>query len=258
MTPRIGTLDIETFPILAYTWGLWDQNVGLNQIARDWSLMSFSYKWLDNKEVAYFDVSEQEDIYDDSFLMFLLWQFLDEADIVIAQNGVRFDFKKINARFIQLGMPPPSPYKVVDTLAEAKKVAAFTSNKLEWLSAILTEVPKDKHKDFPGFELWLGCMARDPKAWASMRKYNPRDILATEQVYLKLRPWIAGHPNLAVYNEAAEMQCPKCGGTDLQRRGLSRTQSGEYQRYQCNSCSGWSRGRCTQNSIQKRRSLLSN
>jgi hypothetical protein len=30
--PKIATLDIETCPLESYTWGLWKQNVGLNQI----------------------------------------------------------------------------------------------------------------------------------------------------------------------------------------------------------------------------------
>jgi hypothetical protein len=34
-----------------------------------------------------------------------------------------------------------------------------------------------------------------------MRKYNPKDVKGTEDVYLKLRPWIEGHPNLAIYND---------------------------------------------------------
>ena len=33
--PKILIVDIETAPIVAQVWGLFDQNVGLNQIAQD-------------------------------------------------------------------------------------------------------------------------------------------------------------------------------------------------------------------------------
>jgi hypothetical protein len=258
MTVKIITLDIETSPIQAYTWGIWDQNIGLDQIIKDWSILSFSAKTLGDPKVRYADVSGQRDYYDDRKILKAIWAELDEADIVIAQNGKRFDIRKINARFLERGLPPPSPYKVIDTLIEAKKIAAFTSNKLEWMSQILTDHPKDKHKEFPGFELWSECLKGNQKAWATMRKYNPRDVVATEDVYMRLRPYMIGHPNVAAYNDDTDVQCPKCGGKHLQSRGLALTQSGEYRRYQCRSCGGWARSRYTQNSIDKRRALLSN
>lgn len=255
---RIGVLDIETFPILAYTWGIWNQNINLDFIVRDWSICALAYKWVGERDVAYFDVSEQADIFDDRFLLEALHAFLDEADVVIVQNGIKFDLRKINARFIQAGMKPPSPYKVIDTKVEAKKIAAFTSVRLDWMSKILTDTPKDRHKEFPGVELWLQCMARNPRAWEVMRKYNPRDIVSTEGVYMSLRPYIVGHPNVAAYNDDTDVQCPKCGSKNLQQRGLARTQSGEYRRYQCNECGGWARSRYVGNTIAKRRALLSN
>lgn len=257
---RIATLDIETSPILAYVWGLFKQFVGLNQIHTDWSILSFSYKWLGEKKVYHHNTGGRgvKKVRDDSALLKLLWQVLDEADIIVAQNGVKFDMKKINARFIEAGLPPPSPYKVIDTLLEAKKIAAFTSNRLAWLSDILTDVPKDEHKDFPGFELWTECLADNPRAWKSMQRYNDIDIRGTEGVYLKLRPYMIGHPNVAAYNDDEDVQCPKCGSKHLQSRGVARTQSGEYKRYQCLDCGGWARGRYTQNTTGKRKSLLSN
>jgi hypothetical protein len=256
--PKIGTLDIETAPIIAYVWALWKQNIGLPQIIRDWSILSYTYKWLHKKKCVYNDVSQKENLEDDSDLLKELWDFLDEADIVVAQNGVAFDIKKIMARFIQAGMPPPSPFKVVDTMLEARKIARFTSNKLAWLSEVLTDTPKLSHSEFPGFTLWTECLKRNPKAWKVMRKYNPVDVIGTEGVYLKLRPYIVGHPNVAAYYEDETERCPKCGSVHLEKRGFSYTQTGMYQRFICLACKGWSRGRYTINTLAKRKALLSN
>lgn len=256
--PKIITLDIETSPIIAYTWGLWKQNIGLNQIIRDWSILSFCAKTLGNPNVRYKDVSKQKNFYDDRKIMKALHKELDEADIVVTQNGIRFDHRKINARFIALGMKPPSPFKMIDTKVEASKVAMFTSNKLEWLAKALTDERKLNHGKFPGFELWTECLKGNPEAWAEMREYNPQDVIATEEVYLKLRPFIVGHPNVNVYDDNEETRCPKCGSKDIEKRGKAVTQVGSYQRYHCTSCGGWSRGRYVTNTLAKRKSLLSN
>jgi predicted RNA-binding Zn-ribbon protein involved in translation (DUF1610 family) len=254
---KIVTIDIETFPNLVYTWGLFEQNVGINQIVRDWSIAAICWKWMDDKKCHYIDCAD--DPLDDSLLLAKVWEVLDQADIVIGQNSKHFDIRKINARLIESGYPPPSPYRQIDTKVEAKRVAMFTSNRLEWLSQHLSDVPKDKHKEFPGFELWSECMQGNPRAWAAMRKYNPTDVISTEQVYMKLRPWIKSHPNLGLYvADQTKPTCPGCGSDNVQRRGTDRTQSGVYPRYRCNACLKWSRGRYTQNTISERRNALSN
>lgn len=256
--PIINTLDIETAPIEAAAWGLWKVNVGLNQIRQDWSILSVAWKTLGKKKVHYEDVSKQEDVRDDRALLDVIWKVLDESDIIIGQNVDRFDKKKITARFIQAGMPPPSPYKTVDTLLMAKQVAAFTSNKLEWLAAILTDTPKDGHKKFPGMELWNECLAGNPAAWRAMKSYNEKDIPSCEGVYLKLRPYYAGHPNVAMYYDDEATRCPKCGSIHVHDVGRVHTQSGSYVSYRCDDCTGYSRGRYTLNTASKRKAMLSN
>ncbi|HVH93244.1 MAG TPA: ribonuclease H-like domain-containing protein [Candidatus Acidoferrum sp.] len=256
--PIIHTLDIETAPIEAAVWGLWKQNVGLNQIRKDWIILSVAWKELGVAKVHYADTSEREDVRDDSELLQTIWNILDASDIIIAQNGVRFDVKKINARFLQAGMPPPRPFKVIDTLLMAKQVAAFTSNKLDWLSQILTDTPKDHHNAFPGMDLWNECLKGNPAAWRAMKRYNKRDIPSCEKVYLALRPYYQGHPNLAQYYDDEKMRCPKCGGTHLKSVGTVFTQASEYAQFQCSSCKGFSRSRYTINSKAKRKALLSN
>lgn len=258
MRPRILIIDVETSPIESYTWGIWDQNVGLEQIKTEWSIISFAAKWLEEKRVYYSDTSGKgpSHIRNDRKLLGQIWELLDDADIVVAQNGVSFDVKKINARLLMHGFAPYSPIRVVDTLSTARKHFGFTSNKLQWLTEHLTDHPKSKHKKFPGFDLWKECLADNPKAWKEMKKYNIQDVLGTEKLYLKLRAWIAQHPNLGSYSEGTLPLCPKCGSVSVQARGFAVTQHGKYQRYSCNDCGGWSRGKIMLHSLTKRRSLL--
>lgn len=257
--PRIGTLDIETSPIEAYVWSLWKVNIGLNQIIKEWSVMSYCYKDLGKKKIHYDDTSQEADPRDDRRLMQGLHDLLSTVDIIIAQNGKAFDLKKINARFIELGMLPVAPIKVIDTMLIAKDVAKFTSNRLAWLSEHLTDTPKDEHKEFPGMELWSECLKGNPRAWKVMKKYNCIDVPATEKLYLKLRPYMVGHPNVAAYYNDDNTRCPRCGSTDLKVMAKpALTQVSEYTRYQCSSCGGFARSRYTKNSKAKRLSLLTN
>lgn len=258
--PIIITLDIETFPVVACVWKIWDENIGLEQILHDWSIASFAYKELGKRKVHFFSTGGRgaDKTRDDSEVLKELWRVLNWADIVITQNGRAFDEKKINARLVTKGFRPYKPIKVIDTKLIAKKHFSFTSNRLEWLSKTLTDLPKHKHKEFPGFELWEECLKDNPKAWRVMRKYNIIDVISDEKVYLAVRPWMEGHPNVAAYNENEKIQCPKCGSERMVKQGLRVTQSGEYHRYQCQACGGWARSRYTLNTLAKRKVLLSN
>src|ERR1700722_931483 len=190
--PKVLIIDIETTPILAHVWSIWDQNVGLNQIQQDWKIMSFAAKWLDSKRVEQLDTQK----FSERPLLDHLWFLLDRADIVVGQNSRQFDIKKIYARFVQHGMKPPSSFQQIDTKLLAKKYFAFTSNSLEYMSDKLNKKYKKlKHKDFPGMDLWTECLKGNKKAWAAMKEYNIFDVLATEELYKKLIPYDNGGVN---------------------------------------------------------------
>lgn len=108
---------------------------------------------------------------------------LDEAEIVITQNGKKFDQKKLNARFILNGFQPPSSYKHIDTLCIARKHFGFTSNKLSQLTdKLCKKYKKLSHNNFPGFELWQECIKGNIEAWNEMEKYNRQDVLSLEEL----------------------------------------------------------------------------
>lgn len=255
---RILILDIETAPILANVWRIWKENVGLNQIQHDWFLLSFAAKWLGEEKIMYFDQSRGGNLEDDARTLVKLHDLLDQADIVVAHNGRKFDVKKINARFIQQGFQPPSPFKIVDTLEIAKARFAFTSNRLEYIADKLnTDFKKLKHGKYPGFELWKAVMRGDREAWKEMRVYNEHDVLSLEETYLVLRPWDDRHPNVNAQSTEEGQACPICGGDHLHQKGYAYTNTGKFHRYRCVDCGAWSRGRYTVNTLAKRKALLS-
>ena len=87
--PRVLILDIETAPLKSFTWGLWQQNVGLNQIDSEWFILSYSAKWLGESEenIFYKDLRGVVAQEDDTPILDELWPLLNEAQIIITQNG---------------------------------------------------------------------------------------------------------------------------------------------------------------------------
>lgn len=239
---KVLVLDIETAPITAYVWGRHDQNVALNQIKVDWYVIAWAAKWLDGSVVTYRDQRAAKDMTDDKDLLLPLWRLLDEADILVTQNGQAFDAKKLNARFIMHGWAPPSPYRHLDTYLIAKRAGSFTAHSLEYLTdKLCTKYKKLKHKKFPGMELWNECLKGNLTAWDEMKKYNVHDVLATEELYGKLKAW-APTTAPAVYNVEVEFNCPTCG-SKTQKRGYGLNKKGRYPRYQCKGCYRWHSGK---------------
>lgn len=229
--PRVLIIDIETSPIIAKVWDIWDQNVGLNQIEKDWEIISFAAKWLDEKHIYQFDVQKMLK----ATLLSTIKILLDEADIVIGQNIKAFDIKKINAKFVEYGISKPSSYQQIDTKLLAKKHFKFTSNSLEYLSERLNvKYKKLKHKKFPGMELWTECLKGNKQAWKEMRKYNIHDVLATEELYKKLIPY-DNSVNFSLYHSDYEAVC-SCGSKEFKKNGFKFTSTGKYQRYECLRC----------------------
>lgn len=231
-------LDIETAPNIAYVWGAWKQNVGQKQWLDKSHIMSFAAKWLGDGEVIYVDNRKSND----KNIVKMLYSLLDEADIVVAHNGQRFDLPVIIGRGVVHGLKPPSPYFVVDTFQVARKELRLVSNSLANLCEDLGLSTKQDHKMFPGFELWLECLRGNDDAWKEMRDYNIQDVISLEELYLRLRPYIRNHPN--VVRDSTDLACPKCGSHNIQYRGYYYTRAGLcYRRFVCLDCGGWGRVR---------------
>ncbi len=239
---KVLVLDIETSPMLVYIWSLGEQRVNLSQVHTDWYIMAWSAKWLGDPEnkIIYKDL-RGNNTGNDKEILKPLWTLLNEADIVITQNGQRFDSRKINARFMLHGMTPPKPYRHIDTYRLVKKAADFTSNKLEYLTdKFCTKHKKVTHKKFPGLSLWIECIKGNKAAWNEMKFYNIKDVLSTEELYLKLKAWTPeSMPKIYTMTEFANT-CSTCGYFGKMRAGRDRIQkTGVYTQNSCPKCGSW-------------------
>lgn len=239
---KLLALDIETSYIVAGVWGLFKQNVAINQILDPGGMICWAAKWVGKKEVVFRRKGEKGFLTD-------LQKLLNEADAVLSYNGQRFDIKKINREFLLAGLPPPAPTKHIDLLKTVKAKFYFCSNKLQNIAGELGIGAKVKHE---GFELWTKCLQGDKSAWGRMKKYNVQDVLLLEKLYKKVQGWIGGHPS---YSLAAEARiCTNCGSSKVQSRGYQLTKVGRYKRAQCQTCGHWQRER--HNEVERGTELL--
>lgn len=233
--PKMLFLDIETLPLESYTWGLWDQNIPLNMIKKDWAICSWAASWGHESKVMQRDSRNSKDPRNDKALLKPLRKLLDEADIIVTQNGKKFDARKINARLLINDMKRPSGYQHIDIYPLVKKHFALTSNKLEYIAKVL----KVKHqklvkRQFEGFDLWKECLAGNNKAWREMATYNILDVKVLKDCYARIAPWGVG-VNINPYYGSGGAVCT-CGSTEFRENGHNYTPTGKYKRYACKKC----------------------
>ena len=241
--PSIYFVDIETSPLQVWTWGLFNQNIAINQIEKDWEILCCGVKkYGDEKKIlltaAAHYTSDHTTAMEDMIVD--LWHVFNDADIIVAHNGRKFDNKKIKAKFKEFKLPPPSPYKVVDTLEIARREFAFTSNKQDYLAQKLGSTGK---LATGGMQLWLDCMDGVFEAWERMHDYCGQDINDLELLYVEFRGWDKKHPNLQMYYGDDLDRCGNCGSLDVKvaEGEYTYTSISKFELTRCSDCGAYRR-----------------
>lgn len=253
-TARILIYDIETSPNLGYIWGKYEQNV--LAFEQEWYILCFAYKWLGEKKTHVVALPDfklyKKEPTNDYEVVKRLHELFDEADVIIAHNGDKFDQKKSQARMIVHGMQPPSPYRQIDTMKVARKYFNFNSNKLNDLGELLKLGQK---VETGGFKLWLDCMNGVKSAWDKMKKYNKQDVVLLEKVYVAMRGWIKPHPAMNLM-EGKLTACPTCMSENVHKNGFYFNKVSKVQVWHCNDCGANPRSRQVE-AVKERIKLVS-
>ena len=90
--PVITACDIETAPNTAHVWGLFKQNIGLNQVMETGRVMCFAHQQVriikgKAKAVGKCQFESEQEGHEQMILK--AWQLLDASDFVVHYNGAR-------------------------------------------------------------------------------------------------------------------------------------------------------------------------
>lgn len=238
MKPRILTFDVETGLRTALAFSTGKTWLKGHQFLTPEHLLGFSYKWLDEADVGRLFLHEinKKAVREknDEKLIKLLWKLLDEADAVVTYNGNGFDIKLFNAKCLQYGLRPPSPFKSIDLYPTAKRKFKLDDKRLDTVAKALGFDGKNPME----YNDWVECYHGNLEAFEKMAIYCDKDVELTEQVYYKLMPWIDNHPNMSqLYQEAC---CTSCGNTnfDTNKGGwtIPYANGKQYKRHVCPNC----------------------
>lgn len=250
---KILYLDLEYTFALSGHYDNWGVNIAQDAKVRESHLLSYSYAW-NNGEVKG-EILKAEDIQKDVLRSILnndpkteldfdmtlkLWHLLDQCDIVVAHNGRGYDIKQLNSLFLKYGLCLPSPYKVVDTLAIAKKMFKLPFKNLKYLAEFLGVTQKI---ETGGAKFWkLAAIGYSEEIMNEVLEYNKGDIETLREVYMKLRMYNNDGVNVAAFSSCDEVRCPSCGDSDLSKLNKQATTTRhQYDVYRCNHCQALSR-----------------
>jgi DNA polymerase III epsilon subunit-like protein len=179
---------------------------------------------------------------------------LTEADVVVGHNIKAFDLKWANTMFIELGLPPATRVRVVDTLQVVRANFKLPSYSLDYLCKRWGLGEKIAHE---GIELWLKWELKNSAAKKMMQRYCKHDVSLTQKLYYHVRSYIHNHPNMALFSDMKRPVCPSCGSNKVVKKGKGSTDNLIYQRYKCNDCGNPRiRGKSTTLTKEQRDKLL--
>ena len=165
-----------------------------------------------------------------------VWQ---EADWNVGWYSTRFDHPTINRRRVMNGLGPMANCAAVDLWSEARAVFGrrYGNRLKQWEDRLGIE---GVHKTDVKPSVWIAARHGDKRALRYIYDHCRADILVTEEVYFTLKPWLRE----PVWRQG--LVCPSCGSGHIQARGVQRSITRVYQRWQCTECGKWFRdGKCS-------------
>lgn len=181
----------------------------------------------------------KKDCTDDSALVKDTIKILSGADMWFTWYGARHDIPLINTRALKHGYTTLPPVPHVDGWRVSKYKLRLPSNRLQMVSSFFglnEKTPLDADQ-------WARARAGHRPSLEYVYAHGLQDVVVTRDVYNVVRPLVTDHPNVGVMNGITD-GCSVCGVKGkMQKRGRSISNRRIRQRYQCQNCGAWSRGR---------------
>ena len=229
---KIMIYDIETPRVKFWAWRSGKQFLNGNDLvdepSNDPRIITVAWKWFGDNKIH--TLRWDKDQSDEG----LIEEFLEEynqADMVVGINNDKFDNRWINARASKYGFYVNMHVKSLDLQKQARRFFYLPSYTLKFLCRHFDVTMKLSHE---GIIMWdkiqTGTPEEQEEYLGKMEKYNRGDIVSTEEVYLKMIPYLNHISHLGVVRGGNKFSCKHCGGTNIELVNTVYTSAGTIQR----------------------------
>lgn len=225
---KILIYDIETSRIEFTGWWTGKQYVGSDQIKKEASIISISYKWLgeDTIYALHWDNNHSDEIMIKKFV-----EIYNQADMVIGMNNDNFDNRWVNAKIAKYGLELNVFIRSFDLIKKAKSKFRLPSYSMKFMAQYFGVPQKLEHE---GIKMWekieYGTPEEQEEYLNKMLIYNNGDIITTEALYYRLRKYFGHNTHVGVLMGEEKYTCPVCGSSHIDLYKTTVTPAGTVQR----------------------------
>ena len=224
---KVMIYDLETSLVPALVFWTGKQYIGHNQLTEELKIITVSWKWLGEDEVYY--LTWDKDHSDENLVKDFLKEY-NKADMIIGYNNDRFDNRWFNARAMKYNLEVNTFVKSFDIMKEEKRVFRVPSYSMAYMSKYSNVALKQSHE---GRIMWekiqMGSSEEQKEYLQKMVDYNVGDIVATEELYIRLRKYFKHKVHFGVLHGGEKWQCPTSGSTEVEFERRTATPAGTIQ-----------------------------
>jgi uncharacterized protein YprB with RNaseH-like and TPR domain len=224
---KVMVYDIETSRSKAWVWGAGKQFISYNQLIDEPRVITVAWKWLGSDTVHHLTWDENHS--DEQLIRNFLKEY-NKADMIIGYNNNNFDNRWINARAMKYNLDVNTLVKSFDIMKEEKRVFRVPSYSMAFMAKYANVTHKQGHE---GIHMWEMIQTGTPDEQAEylqkMVDYNVGDIVATEELYFRLRKYFQAQVHFGVLSGGEKYSCPECGGTNIELVRRTVTKAGTIQ-----------------------------
>ena len=225
---KVLVYDIETSRVKADVWSSGKQYINHNQLRSETTIISIAWKFVGDDEV--YALTWDENKCDKKMVAEFLKHY-NNATMVVGQNNNSFDNKLINTRAAKHGLFVDRFVKSFDIYRMAKKYFRLPSYSMAYMAQYFGLTLKQSHE---GLHMWdmieYGNQEQHDEYLEKMVTYNKGDIVTTEELFMKLKPYFSTVSNEAVALGEPKWACPMSGSTDVELYKTIFTEAGTVQR----------------------------
>lgn len=224
---KVMVYDIETSRVRAWVWWTGKQYVAPQQLIDEPKIITVSWKWLGDEQIHYLEWDKN---HSDEALMKDFLKEYNKADLLIGYNNDRFDNRWINARAMKYGFDVNTHVRSFDIMKEEKRLFRVPSYSMDYMTKYSNVVHKQGHE---GIRMWemiqTGTSEQQREYLDKMIDYNMGDIAATEELYIRMKPYFGHKMHFGVLWGGEKFSCPDTGSTNVEFYKRTVTPAGTIQ-----------------------------